>query len=78
MTKLKVLKNKPRNVYNVYKNSRFSGKFKACSPLQLSCKLTELKPTNSYERITQRLVIGKYTQLYKDTFELCNNKPNFE
>ena len=39
----------------MYKNnSRDSSKFKACGPLQLSCKLIGLKPAVSYYSYTNR------------------------
>lgn len=39
----------------IYKNnSRNSSKFKGCSPLQLLCNLTGMKPANSYYSNTKR------------------------
>ena len=39
----------------MYKNnSRFSSKFKGCSPLQLLCNLTGMKPSNGYYSYTNR------------------------
>ena len=39
----------------MYKNnSRASSKLKGCSPLQLSCNLTGLKPAIGYYSYTQR------------------------
>ena len=39
----------------MYKNnSRDSSKFKACSPLQLSCNLTGMKPVIGYNSYTNR------------------------
>lgn len=36
----------------MYKNySRFSSKFKGCSPLQLLCEFHEIKPANAYFNI---------------------------
>ena len=39
----------------MYKNnSRDSSKFKGCSPLQLLCNLTDLKPATGYYSYTKR------------------------
>ena len=39
----------------MYKNnSRFSSNIKVCSPLQLSCNLTEMKPAIGYYSYTKR------------------------
>ena len=39
----------------MYKNnSRFSSKFRGCSPLQLLCNLTGMKPANGYYSYTNR------------------------
>jgi len=39
----------------MYKNnSRLSSKFKGCSPLQVLCNLTVMKPANGYYSYTNR------------------------
>ena len=48
-----LLKSKlPSTIYK--NNSRFGCKFKCCSPLQLSCKLTGMKPLSGYYSYTKR------------------------
>ena len=58
----------------MYKNnSRFSSKFKACSPLQLLCNLTGMKPAIGYYSYTLRYAQKQKTRLIKKT---QNEKPN--
>jgi hypothetical protein len=46
----------------MYKNnSRSSSKFKGCSPLQLLCSLTGMKPANGYYSYTNRYGLAKKT-----------------
>ncbi len=60
----------------MYKNnSRFSSKFKGCSPLQLSCNLTGMKPAIGYYSYTNYagalnviLAIEEYITVFSPVF----------
>lgn len=46
--------NKTQLVTMYKNNSRDSSKFKGCSPLQLFCNMTGIKPENGYYSYTNR------------------------
>lgn len=52
----------------MYKNnSRLSSKFKGCSPLQLSCNLTGLKPAIGYYFYTKRYKLSPFLNMPEPT-----------
>jgi len=51
---LRIIRHQPLTMYK--NNSQFSSKFKGCSPLQLSCNLTGMKPAIGYYSYTNRCV----------------------
>ena len=62
----------------MYKNNSRSGsKIKGCSPLQLCCNLTGMKPANGYYSYTNRWCPCSKTGIFIKFFEKFQLSDNF-